>query len=891
MGHTLRYYQDDGVDAGMKVMTAKSKKGIVVQPTGAGKSHIVAEIVKRLPDTPIVVLQPTKELLKQNYSKYVKIGGKASIYCSSLKKKIKNKKMYTEINGEDKRCDEISRVTYATIGSIKKELPKLIKMGVKHIIVDEIHLQSKIGSQMRQFIKGLKATNVLGLTATPIYLEGGMAGSRLVMINRSFGTMFRDIVQVTQIHELVNAKPNPYWTPFVYKIIKGDDSNLKLNTSGSDYTEYSQKQYYESNRLKEQIVEEVKRLKKEGRKRILIFVPTIDEANQLYGLIPNSAVVHSKMSVEERDFMVEAFTTGDIPVAINCLDKETEILTKRGWVTHSNISLEDQVANWDNGNIYFEKPNKLIKKNIEKGDKMISYESNSVNFRVTDNHNMLLKWSAKSDFKKEEAKQIKGRKLFLPIAGQNSLEDFKIKQEIPKNSYKKRLSANTYNFKKHNIDLTHEECKKIAKIRLDERLALRYKNPSELTIEDCALIGFFTGDGSISSGRFVMSQSKVYPRIIEKIQDILKKTGYGYNENISKPCKNCKNETVKWTFNTGTGFGNQKKNGIYPIIPYLSKNGDYIEYFNKEQFEAFLEGFWLADGNHLTLDREESSKRGKHIHNTNKDLLEKIQIQCVLNNIKCTFRKELKPRKENHKQIYSIRYNKNVTQSLINNRFKVKEEISKGELVWCVNTSSGNIITRRKGRIVVMGNCNVLATGYDNPEIDAIITSRPTSSIAIFYQQIGRGCRLHKDKKDCIIVDFSGNTSRFGRVEELTFEEIPYYGWGLWNGKGELLSDYPIMTKIKPTKQTLMEAGKREYEEKNRQLEKQKDSPEFWFGKHNGITVEQVCKKDKNYLVWIVNQFTKGEWEFKGAKGEILKNHIFKELNLPMPKKESTLPF
>src|SRR5690606_31806082 len=102
------------------------------------------------------------------------------------------------------------------------------------------------------------------------------------------------------------------------------------------------------------------------------------------------------------------------------------------------------------------------------------------------------------------------------------------------------------------------------------------------------------------------------------------------------------------------------------------------------------------------------------------------------------------------------------------------------------------------GDIPVAINVNVLATGYDNPEIDAIITSRPTSSVAIFYQQIGRGCRLHEDKKDCIIVDFSGNTNRFGKVEDITFDNIEYYGWGMFGKEDKLLSDYPIMQGIRP---------------------------------------------------------------------------------------------
>ena len=485
MEYKLRLYQDKGLLDCVEVMTGNNEKAMVVMPTGAGKSILIAKTIEQL-DVPVLILQPSKELLKQNYLKYVKAGGEASIYCASLKKKTIKKEEYTEIDGEYVKCKEVSNVTYATIGSIKKEIHRLKKLGVKHVIIDEVHLQSKQGSQMRSFLKELKATHVLGLTATPIYLQGGMAGSRLVMINRTFATIFKKIKHVTQISELVK---NKYWTPLNYKIIENDEGDLKLNTAGSDYTEHSQRLYYKSNNLKDQIVEEVNNLKKQGRKRILVFVPSIEEANSLYGEIPNSAIVHSKLSTEERDFMVDAFSNGDIPVAINV---------------------------------------------------------------------------------------------------------------------------------------------------------------------------------------------------------------------------------------------------------------------------------------------------------------------------------------------------------------------------------------------------NVLATGYDNPEIDAIITARPTSSVALCYQQLGRGVRIHPDKKDCIIVDFSGNVKRFGRIEELEFKKIDYYGWGLFNGSNQLLTDYPIQSKIKPTIETLIREGKeKELMEKNK-IKDTLISPKLWFGKYNGKTISQIHKENKNYLVWMYENF-----DFNGAKMKNLKKHIEKTLLLP----------
>src|SRR5690606_13147850 len=180
------------------------------------------------------------------------------------------------------------------------------------------------------------------------------------------------------------------------------------------------------------------------------------------------------------------------------------------------------------------------------------------------------------------------------------------------------------------------------------------------------------------------------------------------------------------------------------------------------------------------------------------------------------------------------------------------------------------------GDIPVAINVNCLAVGYDNPLIDSIISARPTSSIAMMYQQLGRGVRIHPEKENCKIIDFSGNVNRFGRLEDLTFESIPFYGWGLFNGKGELLTDYPIQTVKKPTKESLIASYKAEKERSNQIISDNiatQDNPEFYFGKHKGKKLYDVLKEEKSYITWIVDQ---DEWEWHGVKGKTLEKAIYK---------------
>ncbi|NTS77720.1 DEAD/DEAH box helicase family protein [Catenovulum sp. SM1970] len=54
-------------------------------------------------------------------------------------------------------------------------------------------------------------------------------------------------------------------------------------------------------------------------------------------------------------------------------------------------------------------------------------------------------------------------------------------------------------------------------------------------------------------------------------------------------------------------------------------------------------------------------------------------------------------------------------------------------------------------------NVSVLTTGFDAPHVDYIALLRPTQSIGLFQQIVGRGLRLAPNKKDCLVIDYAGN--------------------------------------------------------------------------------------------------------------------------------------
>ena len=181
----LRENQVEPVAIGVEFFkTPNMKPSIIVAPTAFGKSIVIAAIAKELGEK-LLVLQPSKELLEQNYNKFITLGGEASIYSASMGSK------------------ELGDVTYATIGSIINIAHQFKEMGVSKIIIDECdrYPRNKSG-QLRRFVDGMKASHVLGLTATPLKLQTNMGEtgpySKLVMLtNRSkHGTFFKYILHI-----------------------------------------------------------------------------------------------------------------------------------------------------------------------------------------------------------------------------------------------------------------------------------------------------------------------------------------------------------------------------------------------------------------------------------------------------------------------------------------------------------------------------------------------------------------------------------------------------------------------------------------------------------------------------------------------------------------------
>lgn len=80
-----------------------------------------------------------------------------------------------------------------------------------------------------------------------------------------------------------------------------------------------------------------------------------------------------------------------------------------------------------------------------------------------------------------------------------------------------------------------------------------------------------------------------------------------------------------------------------------------------------------------------------------------------------------------------------------------------------------------RGELPVLTGCMVFTEGWDEPALDCILMARPTKSKGLYIQCVGRGARKHQGKADCLVIDFTDNTSRHQLVTLPTLAglEIP----------------------------------------------------------------------------------------------------------------------
>lgn len=95
-----------------------------------------------------------------------------------------------------------------------------------------------------------------------------------------------------------------------------------------------------------------------------------------------------------------------------------------------------------------------------------------------------------------------------------------------------------------------------------------------------------------------------------------------------------------------------------------------------------------------------------------------------------------------------------------------------------------------RGDIQILSNVELFGEGFDVPVMEAAILLRPTSSLGLYLQQIGRSLRPYQGKEFAVILDHVGNCQRFGLPDQDR-------EWSL-EGRDKTKGDYEAPVRICP---------------------------------------------------------------------------------------------
>lgn len=641
--------------------------------------------------------------------------------------------------------NQTSQMHIASIQTlIRRELPP-----ADLIIIDECHHAA--ARQYQSLLTNYPNAYVLGLTATPERLDG-----------KGLDDIFQDLLEVATVPKLIEqgflVKPTCL-SPSREMAEKIKESLSGLKIRGGDYDEGELGDAMDNKVLIGDIIEHWKEWAF-GQKTI-VFAASILHSQHIVEQFTNAGIaaahIDGKMGTKERERILSAWRTPELDVVSNCqilcLDEKTEILTDSGWYGIDDINAQSRVANWDNGSIFFEEPLDIFKRDRGVDERMFSIHHHSA--RVTEGHNILAASGRKQDvWKKRPVESLAGKSYAMPVSGLAPPKPIDLpEQSFPKSNRGRLVAALSYHLRKTH-GMPSVEARNEAINRVDTRHSMRYTPVDKLTEEQCRLIGLFHADGTktpLHKGgvEFRFSTSKHQPFIVEAFNRVF--DGVDFHR-IGRE----KQSTIDWSFSRGTGGGSQKRAGVFEIEIYLEKgNLDFLWGLNEHQFDAFIYGFWLGDGNHGNDGIYSPATKTICLFQANPVVLDIIQAVAV-----CRKYKSYLSYKSNGKKfrIGTLFLSKKSTHRIASRHSWVEESSYMPERVWCVKTSSGNIITRRNGSVTVMGNCE----GFDYPELSCCIEARPTKSLALHLQMVGRIMRVANGKNGATILDHAGNILEHG---------------------------------------------------------------------------------------------------------------------------------
>lgn len=295
--YKLRDYQQQAVQNTVQYFRKKREPAMIVLPTGAGKSLVIAELA-RIANGRVLVLAHVKELVEQNCEKYKSYGLEAGTFSASLGKKDKDQK-----------------VIFGSIQSVARAKDDFFN-DFSLLVIDECHRVADEGStQYQDVIKKLLERNpqlcILGLTATPYRLGLGWIYeySNSGEIKTTQKRFFKQCVYELPLSHMIR---NRYLTVPV---------KIDIPVTCYDFSELTEKNGSFSAAEVEEILKSQKRLtpfiikniidiaERFDRKGVMIFSSSVRHAEEIMTYLPaeDSRLILGDTDMNQRNQIVEDF--------------------------------------------------------------------------------------------------------------------------------------------------------------------------------------------------------------------------------------------------------------------------------------------------------------------------------------------------------------------------------------------------------------------------------------------------------------------------------------------------------------------------------------------------------------------------------------------------------
>ncbi len=304
--YTLRPYQTDSVKAAIHYFRQHATPAVIVLPTGAGKSLVIAELA-RLAKGRVLVLAHVKELVEQNHAKYEGYGLKGAIFSAGLGRK-----------------ETDQQVVFASVQSVVRNLDAF-KNQFSLLVIDECHrVPDEKSSSYQKVITHLLELNagmkVLGLTATPYRLGMGWIYQYHTrgLVRSEEPRFFRDCIFELPIRYLLDEG---FLTParlIDAPVLSYDFSQLKPANTGRYKESDLDLVIEQSKRATPQIVAQIIQLAAD-KQGVMVFAATVRHAQEILSLLPESEsdIVIGDTPSPERDAIIQRFKQRELKFLVN----------------------------------------------------------------------------------------------------------------------------------------------------------------------------------------------------------------------------------------------------------------------------------------------------------------------------------------------------------------------------------------------------------------------------------------------------------------------------------------------------------------------------------------------------------------------------------------------